>query len=113
MCLLRATGILLNCYNTFNNECICFVSQILDLTENEVKQMCRHLGYSLNIHESYYQQLDTTVEKIKVARLLTAMDNGTITNYIGKKMDEIDVQGITIHKQYILYLPYIKVILSE
>lgn len=65
----------------------------MDFSQNEVKQMCRHLGHTVAIHESYYQKLDQTIEKVKVARLLGAMDDGTIEKYKGKKIEDIEIEG--------------------
>jgi len=40
---------------------IATVSQILDLKENEVEWLARHMGHDLNIHKQYYRLQDHTL----------------------------------------------------
>ena len=65
----------------------------MDLTPAELQWCCKHLGHTLDVHENYYRQLDSTIERVKIARLLYAMDEGDIGVYAGKKIQDIKITG--------------------
>ena len=60
---------------------------------DEIRQFCKHLGPSITVHETYYQQLDQSIEKVKVARLLTALDDGSVNDLHGKRIEDIAIEG--------------------
>ena len=69
------------------------VSQILDLQDNEVEWLARHMGHDVNIHKEYYRLQDQTLELAKVSKLLLAFDEGNAGNFAGKKLDDITREG--------------------
>ena len=68
----------------------------MDLDDEQLKWCCRHLGHSMQIHEANYRQCDSTIERVKIARLLSALDQGDIRSYVGKTLDEISITGISL-----------------
>ena len=69
------------------------VSQIADLTENDLRWLAEHLGHNLDVHREYYRLRESTVELSKVSRLLLALDEGNAVNITGKKLSDITVEG--------------------
>ena len=69
------------------------VSQVLDLHDNEVEWLARHMGHDVNVHKQYYRLQDHTLELAKVSKLLIAVDEGRAGDFIGKKLDDITLEG--------------------
>lgn len=67
------------------------VSQILDLQENELDWLTRHLGHDIQVHRQYYRLHDSTIELAKVSKILTTVDQGKTGQWAGKSLDEIDI----------------------
>ena len=67
--------------------------QIAALTRGELQWLANHMGHELNIHETVYRLQDHTIELAKVSRLLMAVDDGTISAYRGKTLDDILMTG--------------------
>ena len=72
---------------------IATVSQVLDLKDNEVEWLARHMGHDVNIHKKYYRLKEHTLELAKVSKLLLAVESGTAANFIGKTLDELQLEG--------------------
>ena len=72
---------------------IATVSQILDLKENKVEWLARHMGHDLNIHKTYYRLQGHTLELAKVSKLLIAVDNGKAAKFMGKNLDDVVLEG--------------------
>jgi len=69
--------------------------QLLDLTQNELDWVSKHLGHSLNIHKFHYRQHTSAIEMGKVSRLLLQVEEGQSADYSGKSLDQITLQGKT------------------
>ena len=70
------------------------VSQIVDLQENELGWLAKHMGHDINVHRQYYRLHESTLELAKVSKLLLAVDDGRAGQFAGKKLDEITVEGL-------------------
>ena len=70
------------------------VSQIVDLQENELGWLAKHMGHDINVHRQYYRLHESTLELAKVSKLLLAVDEGKASQFSGKKLDEITVEGL-------------------
>lgn len=81
---------------------IATVSQILNLSKNELDQLANFLGHDILIHRSFYRLPEDTLQLAKVSKVLMALDGGNISQYSGKSLDEISInpQG----KIYTLYI---------
>lgn len=67
--------------------------QMLDLTQNDLTYLVRHLSHGLNVHETYYQTLSDVIERTKVGLLLTLKDAGKLEQFRGYKINEITLEG--------------------
>jgi len=70
------------------------VSQIVDLKENELDWLAKHMGHDINVHRQYYRLQESTLELAKVSKLLLAVDSGRASQFAGKKLDEIAVEDL-------------------
>ena len=73
---------------------IATVSQIAHLNEGELEWLARHLGHDVSIHREYYRLQESTLELSKVSRLLMAVDAGNSSRWVGKKLSDIDIDGM-------------------
>ena len=71
------------------------VSQIISLDDRELDWLARHLGHDIKVHREYYRLQDSTLELAKVSRLLMAVDEGNAGQFAGKKLSEIDLDGMS------------------
>ncbi|KAM3612304.1 uncharacterized protein V6R79_006508 [Siganus canaliculatus] len=69
------------------------MSQILNLKDNELDQLANFLGHDIRVHRDYYRLPDATIEIAKISKLLLAMEKGTLTDYKGKSLDEIELEA--------------------
>ena len=70
------------------------VSQIVDLKENELDWLAKHMSHDINVHWQYYRLQESTLELAKVSKLLLAVDCGRASQVAWKKLDEIAVKGL-------------------
>ena len=49
------------------------------------------MGHDIQVHREYYRLHESTLECAKVSKILAVVDKGSISEYIGKPLDEIDV----------------------
>lgn len=73
------------------------VSQIVDLKDNELEWLSRHLGHDINVHREYYRLQEHTLELAKISKLLLAIDEGNANKWAGKKLDDIALDGKLNH----------------
>ena len=76
------------------------VTQVADLTENDLRWLAEHMGHDLDVHREYYRLRDSTIELTKVSRLLLAMDEGNASKIVGKKLSEINVEGTVVQSKF-------------
>jgi hypothetical protein len=72
---------------------IATVSQVLNLSRHDLETMAEFMGHDIDIHRSFYRLPQETIQVVKMGRLLSAFDNGTIAQYRGKTLDEITVES--------------------
>lgn len=70
---------------------IATVSQILNLTDHELDQVCSFMGHDVRVHREYYRLPEDTLQLAKVSRLLIAMDGGKIAEFKGKPLENVAV----------------------
>lgn len=49
------------------------------MTETETRMLAAHMGHSYNIHVKHYALQTELFERTKVAKVLTAVHNGSLT----------------------------------
>ena len=72
--------------------CICCF-QVLALNNNEKELLANHLAHDLHTHNNYYKLQLPAMSLAKISRLLMAAEEGKISKFRGKSLEEIDLQG--------------------
>jgi len=72
---------------------IATMSQILNLRNNELDQLAQFMGHDVRVHRQYYRLPNDIVQTAQVVKVLMAMENGTIGDYRGKNLTDIDVSN--------------------
>jgi hypothetical protein len=67
--------------------------QLVDLRDNEKEWLTEHLGHTLNVHKSHYRLQEPIVEMSQLSRLLIATESGQASQFVGKKLSEINLEG--------------------
>ncbi|KAL0967831.1 hypothetical protein UPYG_G00257770 [Umbra pygmaea] len=70
---------------------IATMSKVLNLEENEVDQLADFLGHDIRIHREYYRLPEGTLQLAKMSKVLMAMEKGTLSDFKGKKLDDIEI----------------------
>lgn len=78
--------------------------KILDMTGAELKMVADHMGHNINIHTDVYRLQSSILEKTKVARVLIATENGSISRYQGKNLQEISLEGNNLSFNFLLFI---------
>ncbi|KAH3877864.1 hypothetical protein DPMN_001743 [Dreissena polymorpha] len=68
------------------------VVQILNLSKNDLEVLARFMGHDINIHRSFYRLPQEIIEVARMGCLLTAFNKGTIGQFSGKSIDDIDLE---------------------
>ena len=69
--------------------------------------MANHLGHEVNIHENIYRIHDSVIELAKVSRLLMAVDEGKLSKFCGKSLQEIHTEGMQLFLQMCLMFVFL------
>ena len=65
------------------------VSQILNLSKNDLEVMANFMGHDIEIHKSFYRIPQETLQVSLMGKRLSAFDRGTISKYSEKSLDDI------------------------
>lgn len=80
--LIRSTGL---------RKQIATLSQILNLKDNELDILAKFLGHDIRVHREFYRKPDDCVQLAKVSKILMSLEKGTLTDQMGKSLDEIEL----------------------
>ena len=67
------------------------LSQILNLREHELDQLARYMGHDIRIHRDFYRLPHDVFQTAKVAKILMAMESGSIGQFKGMNLEDIDI----------------------
>ena len=67
--------------------------QLLMMTTGEKELLSRHLAHNLKTHDHYYRLQEASMSLTKMSRLLIATEEGDLSKYVGKKLEDIDITG--------------------
>lgn len=67
--------------------------QSLDITENQRQWILDHLGHTMDVHRVHYRQTSDLIERVHVSKLLLIQDFGKVKDFVGKKLEDIQLQG--------------------
>ncbi|PAA46037.1 hypothetical protein BOX15_Mlig014457g5, partial [Macrostomum lignano] len=71
------------------------VSQLLDLKDNELDWLARHLGHDITVHRQFYRLHQNTLELAKVSKILELMESGNLKKFKGKGLEEITLEDLS------------------
>jgi len=67
------------------------LAQVVSLRENELDSLATFLGHDLRVHSQYYRLPLDVVQTAKISKLFMAAENGTLTQFAGKTLDDITI----------------------
>lgn len=70
-----------------------FFLKLLSLSHGETEWLSNHLGHQVEIHKDVYRQHESTVELTKISKILLAVEQGQVSRYKGKTLQEMDLDG--------------------
>lgn len=69
------------------------VFQILNLENDELCHLAKLLGHDIRADRDYYRLPEAAVELAKIAKLLLAMEKGSLERFKGNSLEEIEIEG--------------------
>lgn len=70
------------------------VFQFLNLENDELGHLAKLLGHDIRADRDYYRLPEAAVELAKVAKLLLAMEKGSLERFKGNSMEEIEIESM-------------------
>lgn len=70
------------------------VFQILNLENDELDHLAKLLGHDIRADRDYYRSPEAAVELAKIAKLLLAMEKGSLERFKGNSLEEIEIEGM-------------------
>ena len=67
------------------------LSTVLNLTDTEMDQLANFLGHDIRIHREFYRLPDKTLQLAKISKVLMALEQGSLSDFHGKNLDEIEI----------------------
>lgn len=67
------------------------MSQVINLTEQDLEQLANFMGHTSEIHKSCYRLPNDLYQMAKVSKLLILNEKGEASKYKGKSLDEIEI----------------------
>lgn len=69
------------------------VFQILNLENDELDHLAKLLGHDIRLDRDYYRLPEAAVDLAKIAKLLLAMEKGSLERFKGNSLEEIEIEG--------------------
>ncbi|XP_039283303.1 uncharacterized protein LOC120351152 [Nilaparvata lugens] len=67
------------------------MSQLLNLSGNEIECLATFMGHSVNVHKEYYRLPDDVGQVAKISKLLLALESGKLKEMKGQNFDDLQV----------------------
>ncbi|XP_074035983.1 uncharacterized protein [Leptinotarsa decemlineata] len=67
------------------------LSQIFGMNENDLEQLATFMGHTLGVHRQNYRLPDDVFQTAKIAKILLLMEQGSLSQFKGKTLDEINL----------------------
>ena len=67
------------------------ISQVVNLSEQDMDQLATFMGHTTNIHKNFYRLPNDVFQTAKISKLLLLSEKGKLLNYKGKRLHEIDI----------------------
>lgn len=69
------------------------IFQILNLENDELEHLAKLLGHDIRADREYYRSPQAVVELAKIAKLLVAMERGSLERFEGSSLEEVEIEG--------------------
>lgn len=73
-----------------------FLVQGLNISPQQQRWVVDHMGHTLDVHNIHYKSTLDVIERVDISKLLLMMDLGQIGRFKGKRLDEIQFEGMSI-----------------
>uniref|UniRef100_A0A3P8TAJ8 SET domain-containing protein n=1 Tax=Amphiprion percula TaxID=161767 RepID=A0A3P8TAJ8_AMPPE len=70
------------------------IFQILNLENDELDHLGKLLDHDIRAERDYYRLPEAAVELAKIAKLILAMEKGSLENFKGNSLEEIEIEGL-------------------
>ena len=67
--------------------------QCLDTTEAQRQWIITHMGHTMDVHLTHYRQTSDILERVEIAKILLIQDTNQVGRFVGKKMEDIQLEG--------------------
>ena len=67
------------------------MAQVLSLRNNELDLLAGFMGHNIDVHRNFYRLPENTLQVAKISKLLLLMEKGTLANFAGQSLDDINV----------------------
>lgn len=68
------------------------MSQVLNLSKQDLEQLAIFMGHTSDIHKTYYRLPSDVYQMAKVSKLLLLNEKGEASKFKGKRLDEINIE---------------------
>ncbi|KAM3596650.1 uncharacterized protein V6R79_018521 [Siganus canaliculatus] len=69
------------------------VFQFLNLENDEISHLSKLLGHDIRADRDYYRRPESAVELAKIAKLILAMEKGSLDRFKGSSLEEVEIEG--------------------
>ena len=63
------------------------------MSRSQLDWVCDHLGHTVDVHRAHYRSRSDVLERVEVAKILLMQENGLTNLYVGKKLEDIQLEG--------------------
>ena len=67
------------------------LSKVLNLQETELDQLADFMGHDIRVHRQFYRLPEGTLQLVKISKILMAMEQGRLSDFQGKSLEEINI----------------------
>ncbi|XP_029976245.1 uncharacterized protein LOC115409280 isoform X2 [Salarias fasciatus] len=68
------------------------IFQILNLENDELEHLGKLLGHDIRTEQDYYRSPEAVVELAKIAKLIQAMEKGSLEGFKGNSLEEVEIE---------------------
>lgn len=70
---------------------IATLSKVLNLKDTELDQLADFMGHDIRVHRKFYRLPEGTLQLAKISKVLMALEQGRVSEFKGKNLDEINI----------------------
>lgn len=69
------------------------IFQVLNLENDELHHLAKLLGHKIRADREYYRSPEAAVELAKIAKLILAMEKGSLERFKGNSLEQMEIEG--------------------